>query len=180
MERDADIPASMRTIVQPGPVLAERVRAVPVATSPCTPHLVAPGRDLFATVHDLVDRLGLPGAAFRLTGGEVRQLTLMTGGAGTGERPMDFKGPHVIPGRVAVVAGAGSAGCDEAGEPFSHCHAVFRDDAGRMIGGHLLPGETIAGDAGIAIELVPIHGARFVRRLDPETGFTLFHPERVA
>jgi predicted DNA-binding protein with PD1-like motif len=167
----------MRTIVHPGPPLDQRARSIAVDTSPSVRLDLCMGEDLFTAVHAALDRLDARGGAFTLVEGNVSHLKLMTGGAGKNGLPMGFHGPHELAAPLAIVAGAGGSGVDEHGERFSHCHAAFRDAAGRLVGGHLLPGETIVGPGRLTIDLVSYVGGRFVRRDDPETFFPIFHPE---
>ena len=139
--------------------------------------LVPAGEDLYATIHARLERLGRPGAAFTLLGGAVRHLAFMTCGKGRDGALLSFLGPHRVGGAVAVVAGAGGSGVDEAGARFSHCHAAFKTGTGDFVGGHLILDGTIADASGIEVELVPMRGGRFARRFDPETRFTVFHPQ---
>ena len=168
---------SMRTVAHPGMPLQPRLCWVTVRTARPMRLTIAAGEDLFATIHDTLESLGAPGGAFVMVGGAVARLTLMTGGPGDSGPPMRFYGPHVLAAPLVVVAGAGGSGVDEDGTRFSHCHAAFRDAAGRCVGGHLMPGETIAGRGGMTVDVVPLLGGCFRRRLDPETSFTIFHPD---
>lgn len=169
--------AGMRTVVHPGAPLLARAQAVAVeASSPI--RLVVPlGRDLFEVVHEKLQAVCADGGSFTLKEGTVERLSLMTGGAGRDGMPMGFHGPHAMDGPLVVVAGAAGSGIDEEGERFTHCHAAFRDSRGRLVGGHLIPGETIAGANGIVVELTALTLGRFQRRFDPETLFSIFHPE---
>ncbi len=169
--------AGMRTIAHPGAPLPARVQAIGVEISSPMRVVVAPGRDLFEVIHETLDATRASGGSFTLEGGTAERVSVMTGGAGRDGLPMGFYGPHAMAAPLAIVAGAGGCGIDAAGERFTHCHAAFRDRDGRLVGGHLIPGETIAAAEGIAIGLVTISGGRFQRRCDPETLFDVFHPE---
>jgi predicted DNA-binding protein with PD1-like motif len=61
------------------------------------------------------------------------------------------------------------------GAPFVHCHAMWRDPAGRVCGGHLLPSETFVAAPGAATAYGTAQIA-MVSKFDPETNFTLFGP----
>ncbi len=167
----------MRTIVHPGTPLVGRAQSVPVILHPTIRLTVDVGGDLFDTIHATLKAADAAGGSFILVGGDVARLSLMTGGQGEGIMPMGFLGPHDLAAPLRVVAGAGGSGLDEDGSPFSHCHAAFRNASGKLVGGHLIPGQTIAGSGGIAVDLVPIARGRFARRHDSETRFTIFHPE---
>lgn len=169
--------AGMRVIAHPGAPLPVRVQAVGVEISPPMRVVVAPGHDLFEVIHEALDAARASGGSFMLEGGTAARVRLMTGGAGRDGLPMGFHGPHAMAAPLAIVAGAGGCGVDATGARFTHCHAAFRDPDGRLVGGHLIPGETIAGAEGIAVALVTIGGGRFKRRRDPETLFDIFHPE---
>lgn len=173
----AQAAASMRLVEHPGPVHRERAWHVAVSMMQTRRITVQAGHDIFRTVHAMLDDLGATGGSFVLVAGNVAHGRIMTGGAGSGDMPMAFYGPHDLNAPLAIVAGAGGSGIDENGMRFSHCHAVFDDSAGRRVGGHLLLDETIAGADGIVLDLHPFCGGRFARRLDSETRFTVFYPE---
>ncbi|WP_217430855.1 PCC domain-containing protein [Sphingomonas bacterium] len=168
----------MRTVVHPGAPLPARAQAVEVEVSSSMRLVVPPGRDLFDVVHERLQAVRADGGSFTLGEGTVDRLSVMTGGAGRDGLPMGFHGPRAMDGPLTVVAGAAGSGIDERGERFTHCHAAFRDSCRRLVGGHLIPGETIAGTSGIVVELTALNGGRFRRRFDPETLFSIFHPER--
>lgn len=85
---------------------------------------------------------------------------------------------HAPDGPVDVAFANVTVGEHE-GEGFIHCHALWRDAAGRLRGGHILPEQTMVAAAGRALAF----GSReigIVRRFDPETGFSLFQPAMAA
>lgn len=170
---------TMRIVAHPGIALSSRAQHLHVDASAPMRLVVQPGDDLFTTVHARLDEIGAGGGSFTIVHGRVDRLDFMTGGPGSDGLPMGFHGPHHLSGPLSIVAGAAGSGIDETGERFTHCHAVFRTDAGRIAGGHLTLGGTIAGEGGIAVDLVVLRGGRFARQFDPETHFTIFHPERV-
>lgn len=65
------------------------------------------------------------------------------------------------------------------GEPFFHCHAIWREADGQRSGGHVLPEETVVAET-IEIDALALDGAMFVARHDAETNFKLFAPQAVA
>ena len=167
----------MRTVAHPGALPDVRFRSLPVKAAAAISFTVKSDDDLLETVHRELDSVHARGASFILRSGTVRRLALMTGGAGRDGQIMSFYGPHMLSAPLVVVAGAAGSGVDEHGQRFSHCHAVFKDSDGRLVGGHLMAGETIAGTEGITLDLVPIAGGRFACQIDAETQFTIFHPE---
>lgn len=166
----------MRTITHRGCPLAERSSSVAVDVVQQSRLRLVEGDDLFFAIHAALDAWGHGGGAFSLVAGGLSRLSIMTGGRGRDGMPMSFHGPHVMVAPLSVVAGAGVSGVDETGRRFIHCHAAFRDADARLVGGHLLPGETIVGADGLAVDLVAISGGQFAMRVDPETQFTVFHP----
>jgi len=65
------------------------------------------------------------------------------------------------------------------GLPFVHCHAIWRDAAGTLCGGHLLCEQTILS-APVQAQVYGLSHAGMETRFDPETNFTLFHPVALA
>jgi predicted DNA-binding protein with PD1-like motif len=61
------------------------------------------------------------------------------------------------------------------GAPFVHCHAMWRDAAGRICGGHLLPSETFVSVPAKATAYGTAQIA-MLSKFDAETNFTLFRP----
>jgi predicted DNA-binding protein with PD1-like motif len=61
------------------------------------------------------------------------------------------------------------------GEPFFHCHGLWREADGKMSGGHMLPEETFVAEP-LEVEAFGIDGAMFAAEPDPETNFKLFGP----
>ncbi|MBG0790289.1 MAG: DNA-binding protein [Desulfovibrionaceae bacterium] len=51
----------------------------------------------------------------------------------------------------------------------SHCHIAISDGDGRTVGAHLLPGCRVYTTAEIVLGILP--ECRFLRTLDPETGY---------
>ncbi|WP_309805414.1 DNA-binding protein [Novosphingobium capsulatum] len=168
----------LQIAVHAGPPLPERVSWQPASIHSAMRVELAPGEDLFSSLENRLEAADLPGAFFNLAYGSLARLTLMTGGPGS-DVPITFHGPIEIETPVAVEAGSGIIGLDENGARSSHCHAVFRRPDGRLVGGHLIRDQAIAGDAGLQVDLLMLADARFARRHDPETQFSIFHPERV-
>jgi predicted DNA-binding protein with PD1-like motif len=167
----------MRTAIHPGVAAPCRIITLPVMAADPEMLPIPPGADLIETVHRHLDAIAAAGATFSLHQGAFARLTLMTGGAGTGDMPMTFRGPHVLQAPLRIVAGAAMSGMDMEGRRVTHCHAVFDDATGQRVGGHLLIGEAIAGEEGVLIEFTVLASGRMRQRADAETGFVIFHPE---
>jgi len=167
---------AMRVVDHPGSKLPVRSTSIDASLAGDERVILAPGQDLFTRLEDLLATRDLPGAFFNILSGSVVDLTLMTGGPGS-DRPISFHGPLDFAAPLAVVAGSGIVGVDEDGKRSTHCHAVFRNSGGDLVGGHLIKGRTIAGPEGLEVQVLLLGGARFARRADPETQFVIFHPE---
>ncbi|WP_205082681.1 PPC domain-containing DNA-binding protein [Paracraurococcus ruber] len=80
---------------------------------------------------------------------------------------------HVPPGGAALERAAITFGTRD-GAPWLHCHAIWREAAGRRAG-HVLPEETVIA-APITAQAWALSGAGFQFAPDAETNFTLFQP----
>lgn len=58
------------------------------------------------------------------------------------------------------------------GEPIVHVHIVLADREGRCYGGHLADGTLVFN---LEIMLTTLTGPNVVRKMDPQTGLTLWH-----
>jgi predicted DNA-binding protein with PD1-like motif len=162
-----------RTIRQPGPPNAERIAAIPVATTPIDTVLPAGTRFLDALA--------------TLLGGPIDSacLTLRAGAFGPFAYVIPSLPPDAThaayysdtrrpPGRSVIETGAITLGTRD-GKPFFHCHALWTEANGTRACGHVLPDDTMIA-VPIHITGVGITGARFEVHPDPETGFSLFTP----
>lgn len=170
-------PHAILAFGHPGKMVKERISLVHVDAALPRRLIVDAGQDLFHSIHSDLDRIAAKACAFVLRDGNIIDPVIMTGGVGRNGRPMGFLGPHPMPGSYDVLAGAGSTGIGGDSKRITHCHAAFRAADGRLIGGHLLPGRTIAGDSGIAVDIIVVRRGHFVCRPDAETLFDIFHPE---
>jgi predicted DNA-binding protein with PD1-like motif len=119
------------------------------------PLRIGAGRDLRAVLDALVLEQGVR-AAFVLQGiGSLSVARLRFAG-----RP-DFT---ELRGDLEILTLGGSLSPDG-----PHLHASVSDADGRVTGGHLGPGCIVRTTAEVLVALLPRH--RFVRELDPETGF---------
>ncbi|MCE5252952.1 MAG: DNA-binding protein [Actinomycetia bacterium] len=58
------------------------------------------------------------------------------------------------------------------GEPIVHVHIVLADQEGRCYGGHLADGTVVFN---LEIMLTTLTGPNVIRKMDPQTGLTLWH-----
>lgn len=79
------------------------------------------------------------------------------------------------PGGVSRVTGGAMTFGHRDGADFFHCHALWREQDGRVSGGHILPEETIvAGRA--TFTALGMTGVTFAANPDPEINFKVFAP----
>ena len=119
------------------------------------PLRIGAGQDLRAALDALVREHGVQ-AAFVLQGiGSLSVARLRFAGR------LDFT---ELRGDLEILTLGGSLSPDG-----PHLHASVSDADGRVTGGHLGPGCIVRTTAEVLVALLPRH--RFVRELDPETGF---------
>ena len=58
------------------------------------------------------------------------------------------------------------------GEPIVHVHIVLADETGRCYGGHLADGTLVFN---LEIMMTTLHGPNVVRKMDSQTGLTIWH-----
>jgi hypothetical protein len=164
---------TMRRLVHPGPVAAERHHAVACAAVPVSIRLRAG-----ASVNEAV-ALGLAERGFRAGHVSLRDVALapiayvIPAPAPDENHVAWYSETHLL--ETGTVTQAGCTVGLRDGEPFLHCHGLWRG-GGEARMGHLLPLEArLARDA--VVEGWGIDGAVMVARDDPETGFRLFRAE---
>ena len=166
-------PSGPRTIRQPGPALAERCLAVPVASMPVAATLPA-GARLLDALHALLAE-GYDGACLTLAGGGFGPFAfVMPAKSPDADHAAFYSGTFRPAGETRLELGTVTVGFRE-GQPFFHCHAVWTEADGRRGCGHVLPDETVIA-APIAVHGAGIIGARFEVQPDRETGYSLLTP----
>ena len=75
--------------------------------------------------------------------------------------------------RLEVVAMQGNVSLMD-GQPILHVHVVLADEEGRCYGGHLAHNTLVFN---MEILLTTLSGPAVTRKLDPQTGLTLWHEE---
>lgn len=164
----------MRRIKQPGPVDPVRIESHAAALSQGKIDLPAGGL-LMAAIADKVEGLGLRSAALDLSGISLAPLRfVMPAHSSTAEHVAFYSDTFALDGPIAIERGAATFGSRN-GSPFLHGHVLWRDEAGRDRGGHILPSESVIA-APCRIGFKGSRDVEMATRFDPETNFTLFSP----
>jgi predicted DNA-binding protein with PD1-like motif len=164
----------MRSIVQPGAAVPERIQWVE-----------ARGRAFSATLAAGLPLLEAARRAFAGEGFAGGVLNFRDGGLGpfayvmpalsrTGDNAAFYSDTFRPDGVTRLKLGAMTLGQRD-GAPFFHAHALWTEADGRSNGGHILPEETIIAEP-FAVEAFGLDGAVFTAEPDPETNFKLFGP----
>lgn len=173
----------MRLLEQPGPVWHPRALVKWGELAGSYRVTLAPGTDFLDGLVEVLAARRVRFAGALLLGGTVRSLSFMTG------RPLKpdeklrrvatHNGPHEIACPATILAGNAILGEDTKGEALVHCHAVFADAEGKVIGGHLMRGECIAGETGIRLHVSALSEVGFRAVHDSETNFEIFQPAKL-
>ncbi|ESR23843.1 DUF296 domain-containing protein [Lutibaculum baratangense] len=164
----------MRRLVHPGPAIPERTRSVPCRAKPLTLRLPA-GPSVLAAAHEALRAEGCEGGYVRIGPARMAPLryVIPAGAPGDGHaawysETFAFDAPCEVEEAVMFVG-------RRDGEPFVHCHGIWRTPEGRRMG-HLLPAESVLHEAvdargwGVSGAMLEVHD-------DPETRFRLFSPQ---
>lgn len=166
----------MHRLQQPGPASSPRVESLPALVWPMD-FTLEPGRTLLQAVADALDRAGVASAALELRGGGFDRFAyVLPAHATDGAHAAWYSDTHVPAGGAALERGNITFG-QRGSTSWAHCHAVWREAAGRR-GGHILPDESVVA-APIAARAWCLAGAGFRVGPDAETNFTLFQPARL-
>jgi predicted DNA-binding protein with PD1-like motif len=164
----------MRSIVQPGAAVPERIQWVE-----------ARGRAFCATLQAGLPLLEAARRAFAAEGFAGGVLNFRDGALGpfayvmpalsrTGDNAAFYSDTFRPDGVARLKIGAMTLGRRD-GAPFFHGHALWTEAGGRSNGGHILPEETIIAEP-FAVDAFGLDGAVFTAEPDPETNFKLFGP----
>ncbi|MBO9535523.1 DUF296 domain-containing protein [Herbaspirillum sp.] len=137
-----------------------------------------PGRTLRDAMHIPLDKAGIAGGTVRFENLKVAPLHfLMPALAVDDQHAAFYSAPHAIEKGTVIEFACATYGRKD-GQPFVHCHAVWRGSDGQRQGGHMLMDQTIVAEACQA-QAWGLHDATMATKYDPETNFTLFHPTRL-
>ena len=116
---------------------------------------LAPGEDLRLALEAVTRARSIPAACVLTCVGSLSRARLRRAG---GDEVLELAGPLEIVALVGTLSPDGP-----------HLHAALADDAGRVLGGHVLAGCVVLTTAEVVLgELV---GVTFARTVDPATGW---------
>ncbi|MGI6856621.1 PCC domain-containing protein [Mesorhizobium sp. 1B3] len=164
----------MRTIRHPGEPLEPRVPAVP-----CRARRLGvtfrPGVSVLSSVSQALTPLGIESAVVEISGGAFDPLVyVMPAESDDGVHAAWYSETHAPEGRAEIEALSFTYGRRD-GEPFLHCHGVWRHADGQRRAGHLMPGEACFAEP-VEATVVALSGAILDQLEDSETEFRLFTP----
>ncbi|OWY30566.1 PCC domain-containing protein [Herbaspirillum robiniae] len=171
-------PAFARTVRHPGkpdPVRIVSLEAEAMSHS----FTLQAGRSLRDAMSIPLAQAGMDGGTVRFENLRVRPLHfLMPALAVDDQHAAFYSDPHSMEEGTLIEYAVATYGRKD-GEPFVHCHAVWRGRDGQPQGGHLMMDKTIVEESGQA-QAWGVHDATMATKYDPETNFTLFHPTRLS
>jgi predicted DNA-binding protein with PD1-like motif len=167
-------PEAMRSILQPGPPVPERIQWVE-ARGRAFAFTLQAGLPLLEAARRGFAEAGFSGGVLSMRGGALGPLAyVMPALSKTGANAAFYSDTFRPAGITQLKLAAMTLG-ERDGAPFFHCHALWTEADGRANGGHILPEETIVAEP-FEVEAFGIDGAVFLAEPDPETGFKLFGP----
>ena len=167
-------PEAMRSILQPGPPVAERIQWVEARGRAFALTLQA-GLPLLEAARRGFAEQGFAGGVLSMRGGALGPLAyVMPALSKTGANAAFYSDTFRPSGITQLKFAAMTLGARD-GAPFFHCHGLWTETDGRLHGGHILPEESIVAEP-FAVEAFGIDGAAFTADVDTETNFKLFGP----
>jgi predicted DNA-binding protein with PD1-like motif len=164
----------MRSIVQPGAPIPERIQWVEARGRAFSAMLVA-GLPLLEAARRAFAAEGFVGGVLNFRSGALGPFAyVMPALSKTGDNAAFYSDTFRPDGVTRLKLGAITLGQRD-GAPFFHGHALWTEADGRNNGGHILPEETIIAEP-FAVDAFGLDGAVFTAEPDPETNFKLFGP----
>jgi predicted DNA-binding protein with PD1-like motif len=164
----------MRSIRHPGPPAPARAVAVACRAEAVRLRL-EPGRSINQAVAEAFARAEVPGGYVRLRGAPVSPMRYVIPAASPDAGHAAWYSETFAPAGVSLVEDAGLVAGRRDGQPFLHCHGIWRTPDGERRMGHLLPLESEFAEP-VEAEAWAAADAVFEVADDPETGFRLFGP----
>ena len=168
------VPEGMRSILQPGPPVPERIQWV-AARGRAFGFTLEAGLPLLEAARRGFASQGFSGGVLSMRGGALGPFAyVMPALSKTGANAAFYSDTFRPDGITQLKCAAMTLG-ERDGAPFFHCHGLWTESDGRLHGGHILPEECIVAEP-FAVEAFGIDGAAFTADVDSETNFKLFGP----
>jgi predicted DNA-binding protein with PD1-like motif len=163
-----------KALLHPGPVDPNRIDSVE-GRSRSLNFTLATGVNLIDAVAAPLEAAGLRGAGATFKNVRFKPFRYVLPAHSPDAEHVAYYSATYAPAEEIEVAYANLTYGRKDDTPFLHCHAMWRDRAGRMCGGHVLPFEAVVSAPGSGVAFGTDQVA-MVSKFDPETNFTLFRP----
>ena len=167
-------PEAMRSILQPGPPVPERIQWVE-ARGRAFAFTLQAGLPLLEAARRGFAEAGFSGGVLSMRGGALGPLAYVMPALSKTGANAAFYSDTFRPSGITQLKFAAMTLGERDGAPFFHCHGLWTETDGRLHGGHILPEESIVAEP-FAVEAFGIDGAAFTADVDTETNFKLFGP----
>ena len=167
-------PEAMRSILQPGPPVPERIQWVE-ARGRAFAFTLQAGLPLLEAARRGFAEAGFAGGVLSMRGGALGPLAYVMPALSKTGANAAFYSDTFRPAGITQLKFAAMTLGERDGAPFFHCHGLWTETDGRLHGGHILPEESIVAEP-FAVEAFGIDGAVFTADVDTETNFKLFGP----
>lgn len=138
--------------------------------------LLSPGSSLYDGLVQPLSALGVTSASTTILGGAMAELQYCVAPPDPAKRAVIAYGAPIPAGPGHLIFGNATLGSSVIGQPLVHCHAVIRDCAGAIRGGHILTEQSIVGAQPISVLVTAFEGFTLRQAHDPETNIALLQP----
>jgi predicted DNA-binding protein with PD1-like motif len=168
----------MRSIVQPGSPVSERIQWVETRGRAFSFTMEA-GLPLLEAARRGFAAQGFASGTLNIAGGALGPFAYVMPALSTTGDNAAFYSETFRPAGVTQLKTAAMTFGSRDGNPFFHCHALWTEVDRHVNGGHILPEETFVAEP-LEVEAFGIDGALFTAEPDAETNFKLFGPVSAA
>jgi predicted DNA-binding protein with PD1-like motif len=164
----------MRSIVQPGAAVPERIQWVEARGRAFAATLAA-GLPLLEAARRAFAAEGFAGGVLNFRDGALGPFAYVMPALSKTGANAAFYSDTFRPAGIARLKCAAMTLGQRDGAPFFHCHGLWTETDGHLHGGHILPEESFVAEP-FAVDAFGIDGAMFTAEPDSETNFKLFGP----
>ncbi len=164
----------MRSIVQPGPPVRERIQWVE-GRGRTFSFMLEAGLPLLEAARRGFAAAGFAGGTVGMKGGALGPFAYVMPALSKNGENAAFYSDIFRPAGVTRLKLATMTLGQRDGAAFFHCHGLWSEADGRINGGHVLPEEAVVAEP-FAVDAFGLDGAAFTAEPDAETNFKLFGP----